>query len=311
VKRIMASKQDVLRFRSYDDVRQKCHEVRTLLRLRGAPCQRNIMQMHEFFWDGEHLDLVLELLPHGTEATGPPLNLYSWLHQQTVFSEEQAKIAARSILSGLKAMHDANIVHRDIKETNILFRDVDDLSTLKICDFGLARSLSPDSRWDSSRTSTTLLTARGFCGTPGYIAPEVYGGSSYGTSVDLFSFGVVLYRTLSFDNPWPLCNCFDTFAATITLNYDLDTVGWQHVSESGRRLVRGLLADRSGRYTASSALNHRWFEEVNGGVLSANRSSYLLAEQASDLMQSNSQVSFVSAECIANVARLTRWVAVY
>jgi calcium/calmodulin-dependent protein kinase I len=248
------------------------------------------MQMHAFFCDGEHLDLVLELLPHGAKA-GLPLNLYSWLHEQVVFSEEQAKIAARSILSGLKVMHDANIVHRDIKETNILFGDVDDLSTLKICAFGLARSLSRDSCWDSSRTSTSLLTARGFCGTPGYIAPEVYGGSSYGTSVDLFSFGVLLYRTMSFDNPWPLCNCIETFAATITLSYRLDTEGWRHVSETGRRFVGGLLAERSTRYTASTALNHRWFEEATGGVLSANRSSYLLTEQASGLMQSNSQVS--------------------
>jgi hypothetical protein len=97
------------------------------------------------------------------------------------------------------------------------------------------------------------------------------------------------------------------------LNYDLDTVGWQHVSESGRRLVRGLLADRSVRYTASSALNHQWFDEVAGGVLSTNRSSYLL-EQASGLMQSNSLVSLylrTALQLLRDSHALRRSLAVY
>jgi calcium/calmodulin-dependent protein kinase I len=234
----------------------KCQEVRTLSLLRGAQCHRHIMQLHEFFWNGTDLNLVLELLP---------INLREWMFRQESFSEERAKAAAKSILSGLKVMSERNIVHRDIKEENIMFGVMDDLGTLKICDFGFAQDLS-NVNGDRSRTST-LFTTTGICGSLGYLAPEIYQGVPYGTSVDLFSFGVLLYRILSAEKPWPDSPRRATQAATMQLQYRMDSERWQPVSNHGRALVRRLLTYCNERITAANALRHEWFGEQSMSIL--------------------------------------------
>ena len=63
-------------------------------------------------------------------------------------------------MESLKELHAAQIMHRDIKPDNIMFKDCS-YEKLKIIDFGLA----------SRTTVINLLFFR--CGTPGYVAPEV------------------------------------------------------------------------------------------------------------------------------------------
>lgn len=75
-----------------------------------------------------------------------------------------------------------NIIHRDIKPENIFISDSGDF---KLGDFGIAREVE---KTQSGLTKT---------GTQTYMAPEVYKGQPYGSSVDLYSLGVVLYRLLN------------------------------------------------------------------------------------------------------------------
>lgn len=245
---------------TYDDICHKCQEVRTLLRLRSggggastAPRHQPILELYEFFWDGCQLNLVTELLG---------MNLREWLSVQQTFSEEQAKTAAKSILTGLRRMSQMNVVHRDIKDENIMFRVADDLSSLKICDFGFAQELV-------NGAPTT-----GACGSLGYLAPEIYSGVSYGTEVDMFSFGVVLFRMLSAEKPWPSAPPRVTRAATLQLQYRVDNRRWRMVSEHGRDLVRRLLAYSPDRLTPAEALRHPWFGERSDSILQAGPSFY-------------------------------------
>lgn len=91
------------------------------------------------------------------------------------------------ICKALEVCQKYNIIHRDIKPENIFISDV---GTYKLGDFGIARELE--------KTSSGLSKK----GTKSYMAPEVYKGMEYNSTVDLYSLGIVLYRFLN-DNRLP------------------------------------------------------------------------------------------------------------
>lgn len=83
------------------------------------------------------------------------------------------------LLTAVKFLHSAGVVHRDIKPGNIL---IDSDSSVKLCDFGLARTLSI--------SDTNLLT--NYVATRWYRAPELLLGSSqYGFPVDMWAIGAI------------------------------------------------------------------------------------------------------------------------
>ena len=91
------------------------------------------------------------------------------------------------ICKALEVCQKYHIIHRDIKPENIFISDV---GTYKLGDFGIARELE--------KTSAGLSKK----GTRSYMAPEVYKGMEYNSTVDLYSLGIVLYRFLN-DNRLP------------------------------------------------------------------------------------------------------------
>lgn len=75
-----------------------------------------------------------------------------------------------------------NIIHRDIKPENIFVSENGDY---KLGDFGIARTLEQTSGMLSKK------------GTQAYMAPEIYREESYGSNVDIYSLGIVMYRLLN------------------------------------------------------------------------------------------------------------------
>lgn len=74
------------------------------------------------------------------------------------FSDDEASKIIRCILQAICYIHDRDISHRDLKPQNVLVKDEDDLTSLKVIDFGLG---------DKQRTNDER------CGTYMYMAPEI------------------------------------------------------------------------------------------------------------------------------------------
>ena len=102
-----------------------------------------------------------------------PLNRYTSTH--TVTRQDVIKLGI-DLCHALELCQKFNIIHRDIKPENIF---VSDMGDFKLGDFGIARTVEKTK------------------GTYTYMAPEVYKGEAYGSTVDIYSLGIVLYRLLN------------------------------------------------------------------------------------------------------------------
>lgn len=103
---------------------------------------------------------------------------------------------ARQIAEGLRALHEAGIVHRDLTPSNALIDKA--AGIVKLFDFGLAAELDAPTGPASSRL--TLLGEAP--GSHGYMAPEQVSMGAPGGAMDVYAFGVVLTEMLAGHNPF-------------------------------------------------------------------------------------------------------------
>jgi len=140
----------------------------------------NITCLNEIYETEKSIYLVLDLYK------GKSLDQY--LDEEGKLDETKASIILTGVMSGISYLTSKNIMHRDIKLQNILFKKKEKkLSTqnLIIVDFGLAQ-YEKDEKYIYTR-----------CGTPGYVAPEVLKAkdpkSRYTCACDVFSAGILLH----------------------------------------------------------------------------------------------------------------------
>ena len=237
------------RISSHADVEKHCQEIKTLILLRGEdPDESCVLYLYEYFWTRKNTPTrgQIHLI---TEVLGQELD--QWRRSQTTVAESSVRQIASVIIDALDFMSSRDVVHRDIKPTNILFRVNGDFNTLKIVDFGLAKILPGGE------------TTKDFCGSLGYIAPEIYEATAYGVEVDMFAFGCVLFRLLSGARPFSSPNAEKMRSDTINLTYTVNGKNWEGISNKALNLVRKLLIGRQDRLSATQAADHEWFSATH------------------------------------------------
>ena len=188
--------------------------------------------------------IIMEFIDHGS--------LLTQLGDNMGFGEDLGRLIFAQLLDGLEAIHNSNIVHRDIKLENIMLSGND--YTLKYVDFGFAME-----------KSYGYLTS--YLGTPNYAAPEIHLKKPYlGEYADIFSLGVTLFITVTGYLPFILPIPNDPLYHYI---YDVDYVSyWRNrkikVSPSFMELIDNLIAfDPSQRPSISEIKNSKWMKEIN------------------------------------------------
>ena len=139
-----------------------------------------IMKVYDILDNIDYYFIFMELIEGGNLKD---LIIKRYLDKNIyLFRDSECAQIMKGLLEALNYLHKKNIIHRDIKPENILFKNKDDLSSVILCDFGLAYQMK------GRENSTT-----GVYGTTIYMAPEIILKKNYDFLADSFSAGIVLY----------------------------------------------------------------------------------------------------------------------
>ena len=110
---------------------------------------------------------------------------------------DQAVKITLQVAGALQAVHDAGLIHRDVKPANVLLRQVGGEDHAYLTDFGVAKPLQADEKFTKSGFTV---------GTSGYMAPEQILGREPLPQTDIYALGCVFFRLLTGSAPFPAEN---------------------------------------------------------------------------------------------------------
>ena len=139
-----------------------------------------ILGLDFHFKDNGHLYLVDEYLPGVYADMGYPPGpnvLVTPLRKLGRFSEQVTRFYAAQVVQALEYLHSLDVIHRHLKPENLL---LDSKGYLKITGFRFAKRVK-------GRTWT-------LCGTPEYLAPEIFLSKGHGKAVDWWTLGILIFE---------------------------------------------------------------------------------------------------------------------
>lgn len=159
-------------------------------KIHSSIMHENVVLLHGFFEEKSSLFFAMELCPLG--------NMYRHLQDNGPLTISCATHVLKCLVSALVYLHSRNIIHRDLKLSNILIKRnhrQSGLLEVKLCDFGMSVELQ-----DANEEHFT------FCGTPNYVPPETLSQMSHSFPADVWSLGIIYYCTLLGYAPFQLHN---------------------------------------------------------------------------------------------------------
>src|SRR5262245_48490053 len=149
---------------------------RSEIRLARKVRHRNVCAIHEYGEDGPFRYVSMELVDG--------VDLHRILREKGPLPAREAFEVILQLGRGLQAIHEAGVIHRDLKTPNIM-RDVH--GDVRLLDFGIAKLIS--------RTGTLAVTSvQKVVGTPEYMSPEQIRGSELDARSDIYAVGIVMYE---------------------------------------------------------------------------------------------------------------------
>jgi serine/threonine-protein kinase len=185
----------VLRGRpSLDAIQRFRSEIKLAWRVR----HRNVCGLREYGEDGELAYITMELVDGR--------DLRQLLQQHGPLPWEDAYAVLLQITDGLAAIHEAGVVHRDLKTSNVV-RDPG--GVVRLLDFGIA---------GAAGSAGEVPASRKVIGSPEYMSPEQIRGQAVDARSDLYSLGVVAFEVFTGRVPFR----GDSVAATMTLQLEAE-----------------------------------------------------------------------------------------
>ncbi len=220
---------------------------------------KNISKLHELYETKLSKWYIMELANGGSLQTA--------LAGEENYTEDLIATHFKQVLEGMMYLHEIGIVHRDLKQDNILCTVTETASgekkyEAKIADFGLSALVSGN-HVASSKRMKKYKRLKDMWGTKEYFAPEVY-KKGYGPQVDVWSLGCVLYELLTGEVPFPNREKEVSKVERLILNggkksrrsFEL-LPRWQALSPEARDLINHMLKiNPSKRYNIQECLNH-------------------------------------------------------
>lgn len=222
---IHTSKDVAIKVIKLSDFRQYENHLKREIDIMKSISHKNVIELYDTYNkklyspnSTEYIYIVMELCDGGNLShINKPVDEIIW------------RKYFRQIISGFQYLRSKNILHRDIKPENILLTKD---GTIKIADFTLARFADKN---DLMKTH---------CGTPRYMAPEMYDSELYNAKSDIWSLGILMYeyiyncypygdvrnmfqlkkKLMDIDIEFPLTVAFQYINGNITKNLTLDCI---------------------------------------------------------------------------------------
>lgn len=205
-------------------------EIQVMATLNNEP-HPNIMRIVDYFEDPNYYYLETPIF-----GNPPAIDLFDYIEVKNDMSELDCQLIFKQVVLAIYHLHKHGIVHRDIKDENII---VNEFGVIKLIDFGSAGYVK-------------LGPFDVFVGTIDYASPEVLRGEKYeGKPQDIWALGILLYTMIYKENPF--YNVDEIMEGDLRVPFI--------VSEASLDLVRKILnRDVTSRPSVTDIADHDWLD---------------------------------------------------